>query len=303
MDFKEALASRRQSAVAVFHKFRVDTSIHNRFHVFVEGYEDVSFYSRYAPRTNADEAKFHVCFGKKNIDKILCLYRKSGIDTDKAVFVRDSDFDSFLGNAPQGQNVFLTCGYSVENYVCSEEALSAYLSKALCLDESEIDLRGIVSSYSALASKLHKWLFPLYGATMYALRQGRNIDLNKLKIYRHISRLIAGDEMHEIIDIDELPSIGITVSDFNDESIMLGERFSELPALHWLRGKYLLVLATVFLRNEERKFHEMHKKGLLSQFNRKTAGQINESGIFERLSAWAEPTERLRREFQRCPNV
>src|ERR1700722_2120097 len=121
------LSGKRKSPSAIFHKFRVDSSIHSRRHIFVESYEDIGYYGRNAGKINGLSPKFHLCFGKKNLDNVASLYWKSDIKEAIVLFIRDSDFDVFLGSAPRGKDFFLTCGYAVENYVCSEEALEAYL--------------------------------------------------------------------------------------------------------------------------------------------------------------------------------
>lgn len=293
MSFKDVLNGKRRTAAAIFHKFRVDASIHTRRHVFVEGYEDIGFYSRHVEPVGASEVKFHLCFGKKNLDEVAVLYWQSAIKGALALFIRDSDFDVFLSRAPTGRDLFLTCGYAVENYVCSAQAVDAYLRTVFCLDEGELDLNKIVGDYVSIAQAFHEWLSPIYGAAMYALADGRAVDLNKLKVDEHFSFLLAGQPLPEPSTLPELSSVGLDASDFNEFSRKRGEEFSILPALLWMRGKFLLTILTSYLKKKEEEFRALHKAGLLSQFNRKAAANLNEPSLFDRLSGLANPTPRL----------
>lgn len=293
MTFKDNLTGKRKSPTAIFHKFRVDSSIRSRWHVFVEGYEDVGFYSRHVPTTKGIEPKFHICLGKKVLDEVARLYWSSNISASLILFIRDSDFDGFLGIAPSGVDMFVTCGYAVENYVCSAEALKSYLSNVLCLDEDEVDIANVVDGYVTAATAFHEWLSPLYGAVFVALKAGRKVDLNKFKIEDHFALLLKGSSLGEITSISELEAIGLDQADFSDESLDHGRQFSQLPALNWIRGKFLLTILTLYLRKQEAELRRLHKIGSISRFNKKAAAQINEAGVFDRLSGLAIPPKRL----------
>lgn len=291
--FKDALAKKRKGPAAIFHKFRVDSSIKSRRHVFVEGYDDIGFYSRHIVNESDEGPIFHLCFGKKNLDEVAKLYWGSGIEDALALFIRDGDFDVFLGTVPVGKNLFVTCGYSVENYVCSTEALDFYLRSILCLDEDEVNIDEVVSRYVTLAEEFHTWLSPFYGAVMFAKDQGKDVDLNKLKVSEHFRKFLSGDEIAHPKLISELNTIGLVHEDFNEHSEKLGKEFSKNPALSWLRGKYLLTLLTLYLISKDKDFRDLQKQGDLSRFNRKAAASINEPAVFEKFSAFAQPSARL----------
>lgn len=293
MTFKEKINERRKSAAATFHKFRTDSSIHSRRHYFVEGYEDVKFYARHIPKTAKEAPRFHVCFGKKNLDEVAKLYWSSDITSSTILFIRDSDFDHFLGRAPSGRDLFLTCGYAVENYVCSAVALERYFSLILCVDEAEVSLDDFVTRYVSLADRFHQWLSPLYGATMVALSAGRKIDLNQLNVALHFSKLLCGIDPENPLEMAELAKIGLEKTDFNEDAMQLGVQFAKLPALQWLRGKYLLTIATSFIRSKEAECRLQFKAGNITRFNVKAVSGMTEEGIFDTLSSWAEPTTRL----------
>lgn len=232
-------------------------------------------------------------FWKKNLDEVAGLYWQSSINDALALFIRDSDFDSFLARAPKGRNFFLTCGYAVENYVCSEQAVDAYLRTVFCLDDSELDIRNIVKEYVEMAQLFHEWLSPIYGAAMHAMSANRMVDLNKLKVDEHFSIFLSDKDRPDPTKISELNAIGLDYSDFNDDSLIKGKAFAELSAVWWMRGKFLLTVLTSYLRKKESELRALHKAGKLSQFNRRAAANLNESSLFDRLSGLASPTSRL----------
>jgi len=293
VSFKDTLAGKRKSPVAIFHKFRTDSSIYSKRHVFVEGYEDITFYSRHVPRATEGPTKFHICFGKKNLDKVADLYWGSDIETALVSFIRDSDFDAFLGNAPAGRDLFLTCGYAVENYIFSRDAIREYLRAVFCLDEMEVNFDPEVAEYVDFVERFHAWLSPIYGAAMFAAVDGRNIDLNQLDTERHVKTLLAGNPLPEPQSLEEIQNIGLVSTDFNADSAELGARFSALSALQWMRGKYLMTAASVFLRCKEDVYRERHKSGAISQFNRKAASNMSDTAVLDRLMGIAHPSSRL----------
>jgi hypothetical protein len=289
MSFKETISGRRESAAATFHKFRVDPSIRKVRHIFVEGYEDLSFYARHVPNDENGAARFHVCFGKKNLDQVAELYWTAKFKNSKALFIRDSDFDRHLKKAPTGPGLFLTCGYAVENYVCSEEAIEKYLSQVFCLDNLEVNYKSIVEEFISLIEKLHAWLGPLYGAAMYAMTFERKLDMDQFDAKKYIKILLNGKILPPVDSIPDIALIGLTESDFNPESVRLGDEFKEQKALRWVRGKYLLSAVSLFLHSKKEEFGKRHKAKSLKRFNRKP-NPSDETNLFLCLSSLADAT-------------
>jgi len=291
--FKATLAARKSSPAAIFHKFRTDASIRERRHIFVEGYDDVIFYSRFFA-AGALAPRFHLCLGKKNLDDIAGLFWKSGIAGALVLFLRDSDFDVALGRAPEGQSFFLTCGYAVENYVCSVEAVESYLKYVMGLDEDEVEFGFLIDNYRTAVHKLHGWLAPVYGAAMCAVSQNRKIDLNQMKVAEYFSLIVAGRPLPPKLTPAEISSIGLFSEDFNEASLKSGKEFSNLPALQWIRGKFLLKVLVVFLRSVDSKYRALYKTGEISRFNKKASAEMSEVGVFHYVSGVAAPTQRLK---------
>jgi hypothetical protein len=293
MSFKERLNEKRQTPIAIFHKFRTDNLVGTLRHVFVEGYEDQRFYAHHLNYPGGDEVRYHVCFGKKNLDDVAVLYWASNIRDTLALFIRDSDFDVFLSRAPSGKSLFLTCGYAVENYVCSAQALEAYLRTDFCLDESEFDIAQAVKDYVGIAQQFHQWLAPLYGAVFVAIAAGRKVDMNQLKVGDHFAVLLKGQDLPDPSKLPELLSMGLEESDFNLTSLQQGEEFGALPALLWMRGKFLLTVLTSYLRSKEADLLGQQKAGSLTRFNRRAVANLNERTLFDRLIGLARATPRL----------
>lgn len=293
MSFKDTLAGKRKSPSAIFHKFRTDASIRTRGHIFVEGFEDVSFYSKHISSINGQVPRFHICFGKKNLDKVADLYWLSKIERPLILFIRDSDFDEYLGKLPSGDGMFTTCGYSVENYVCTVETLRQFFLSGFCVDEEEVNVASETETFEELATKLHLWLAPVYGAAFHAISEKRTVDFNKLDVELLSKRIISGENLPEPSMAPGLPLMGLRSSDFNAASLAAGRRFAERSALSWLRGKYVLTALTEYLKSREGHYRDEYKNGTISQFNRKIGGNLSEDIVFERMVGFAHPTLRL----------
>lgn len=95
-----------------------------RFIVFVEGKEDVPFWSTVFALAGASDVYFKIAGGEREVVK----YVSSIVDEGADIFVaRDSDFSEFIGDMQDHPRIMHTYGYSIENTMCSVEALAALL--------------------------------------------------------------------------------------------------------------------------------------------------------------------------------
>lgn len=293
MTFKEEISGKSKSPTAIFHRYRVDTSAYNRVHLFVEGYEDVGFYSYHVPQSGDMNAKFHVCFGKKNLDFIIKLYRNSRIEAPNTLFIRDSDFDKYLGTVTACRDLFLTCGYSVENYVCGPDVLQRFLLTVFCIEEDPVR-DDAVEEFSNICLRFHDWVAPLYGAAMYAVRNERNVDLDKFSasvFYDFYGKQAALPDIVQVLDLER---IGLTAGDFNEDSEKIAADYRTLDPIYWTRGKYILELISIFIRKLAPKLLAMQKTGQIRTFNRKAMATLDEVSVYQKLCSFAGATKDLR---------
>lgn len=285
MEFAEQLLERSRSPAAIFHRYRVDPTIEDRPHIFVEGYDDLLFYGNLVGRLLGEISKFHICFGKRNLDRIFVLFQETELRPDRTLFIRDSDFDYFLGNVAPADHLFLTAGYAVENYVCSAASVRSLILTLFGLHEDEFDAMAEVEKFSGFLSRIFSWLTPIHGAILYASRQLRILDLDQLDFDRYFTLVVDGDVLPNPAEIAELANMHLVEEDFSEESLALGEAYGQQDYFLWLRGKYLIKALSIFLRKLESDVRERHKAGEIRQFNRRVHPDFSPNILFERIIA------------------
>jgi hypothetical protein len=270
----------------------------------VEGYDDTVLYGRFLHdqmhgTTVRLSLRDYICFGKHNLDLVVEMYQNAGVKHRNVIFIRDSDFDRFLNKLPEAARLFYTCGYSVENYVCTEEALTRLLVTTFGIDVTEVNVSERVGLHVARIEQLFTWLTPFFGACLAAIRDGRQLDLNKYSIVTQYQRLARGEALGEFVATAEVEGCGLRPDDFTEENGKLGSSYTSQSALWWLRGKYLLQCTAVFLRAEAEELHGMHKQGRIVRFNRKASKEFSVNTTFERLASVARPSGPISEAFQK----
>ena len=245
-------------------------------------------------RRAAKDCDSVICFGKKNLDKVHDEYKKSPIERVKVLFIRDRDFDVFLDATPGGENVFFTCGYSVENYVCSLLSIRRFLSEKLGVDATEVDIDRHLDRFAAIVETLNSWLVPIYARIFDAISDGNSMDLDAIDIEKYARIVVQGGTLPDANNIPELEAMGLSSDHPSVTSVGKAEAYVNGDAKLSIRGKYLIISAVVWIRATADELLHLHKRGSISQFNRSACSQINGPQVFSNLTAKAEPTERLR---------
>jgi len=302
MSFHEEIEARSRTAVAIFHKFRTGTKTWDLLNVFVEGYDDVSFYDHaltILTKQDAPTWSFHISYGKGNLDRILDLLLASDYKDKKVVFIRDSDFDLFLSKTSTTDRRFLTCGYSVENYVCTEKAVERFIRAMFGIDPLEVDPAHLAKLHSRNVRALFDWLSPLIGAAMFAVKCGSKLDLDQINVGKLYRALLKGQALPTEIPENLWKTCGILCEHFNDESRQLGLDFARQEAMLWLRGKYILECTSTFLSVQNEILRDAEKSGKITQFNKKSSPDLSPHAVFERLCGFAALTDNFKVFFQR----
>ena len=283
MSFKDDLEARRRSANAAFHRFRTMPKAPENIYFFLEGYEDCAFYRAVAsavPTLRDHTIRDIICFGKKNMDRVIQMFYASSFTSLTVLFIRDSDFDRFLGIAPVGEHVLLTDGYSVENYVCGAEACKRFILEKFAVDVDEFDVGNLVEVHLEILRRVFIHLAPFIGAALHAIKAGRQLSLDSLNI----------KELYKLVRDDAVPIInaglgcGLYDNDFNEDSARLGAAFVEQEPLLWLRGKYALECTALFLSETFAMLTEMSRRGEILRFNRNLSTDFSPRSMMERLT-------------------
>lgn len=296
MSFADDLLERRKSPVALFHRFRTSTNKSNTINLFVEGYHDNLYYTSVYSRSDVSEffqMKTYITLGKKNLDKVYDLYVRSDIKYRVVGFVRDSDFDFFLGNIKPTQSLFLTCGFSVENYVCSNRALTGFYRSVFGVDPDEVDIESRCASHFLTVDRLFESMAAFFGATMRVSSQQRPVDMDKFDVVSAYNKI---REAKQIIELkpNDFKDCLLGDDDFDSEALSVGGKFVSQKSDQWLRGKYLLICTCEFLKTEYETLKIMYHNKEITQFNRASSVDFSKNSVFERMAGGAIPTQHLR---------
>lgn len=292
-NFLKDLKSRARDPRAIYHKFRTSNLLDENHYYFVEGYEDKEYLS-FVCQSLEQKSISTICFGKKNLDKVYDEFLKSPVTRVPVKFVRDRDFDRFLNRTISENHLFLTCGYSIENYICSNKSLKRFIDERMSLSDSEIDVDEILSRFTSIVTALHQWLKPLYKLIFAAIDNLQEFDLNKFNVGKYIKDIVNQNTQITPENLPELKAVGLNKITPSDRHSCLSNEYCEIDPFMAIRGKYLLSITTEFLRGLADFYAREHKEGRIFNFNRSICSQINSERVFSDLAVRSPPTERLR---------
>lgn len=125
------------------------------FIAFFEGY-DAPYYLPEIISITGLEAEQVICGNKKNVIAVHdSLLAKNVLKNAKTGFFVDKDFDDNT-SIPHRMDFFLTKGYSVENYYCSQAALENVLKCYMHYNCAHQDYDAIVSNYTILQKQYNE---------------------------------------------------------------------------------------------------------------------------------------------------
>lgn len=290
--FAEKLAQLAKTPEAIFLRFRTSTPKPNRVYIFVEGHEDREYFGLVSTILGVD-AEFIVCWGKHNLDEILESYQDSNLSDRIVQFVRDRDFDEVLGVLPNAPELFITCGYSVENYVFSEGSVRAFLLNKVGVDAGEIDVDLAVKEFTEAVAKLFDWLKPIHERVLAAKRRGDAVDLGVIKIETYSKLIVQGKDLPEATLIGELATLGLNTEP-EDSDVQLAGAYHHQDPVMGLRGKFLATLFFCWITKRVEDLLARHKAKEISHLNRKVASELSRDHIFSVVCPFAAPNDRLR---------
>lgn len=293
-EFLEKIKKKSLEPKAIYHQFRTRNLNDTTIYVFIEGYDDKEFYPRIF-LGEGRKADFTICFGKKNLDKILQEFNATPVNRASVVFIRDSDFDVFLNKEPKANNLFLTCGYSVENYVCTVDAVERYIVERMGVDPKEFDVDEKLKQLQVILDHFSMWLHPVYACVFKLLKDGKTVDLDALNIEKYSKQAVKGMPLPSIEEIPELSSMGLEGTAPTQEDIDDASKYIQLGSSWYLRGKYVLNLVVEFLKVLGEELMTRHKAKEIACFNRSVCTGLNCDRIFSDLSARSDGSDRMKR--------
>ncbi|MTI08776.1 DUF4435 domain-containing protein, partial [Curvivirga aplysinae] len=174
----------RRTLNSVLLKFRTAISPKRKqFFSFFEGEEDIVFYSKLIKKHTPSDVENHfiICDGKKGVLDVRDLLAKRFPQILNVSFFVDKDHDEYVGNTRAISNdTFVTCQYSIENYLCSRSVINHFLTEHILLAEDELISTETINSFENSYKIFEDKMRPL-SAMIIALRRRRaTTNLNNL---------------------------------------------------------------------------------------------------------------------------
>lgn len=212
---------------------------------FYEGDEDSSYYhgmiKRVLPKDYELEELVAGC--KNNVLKLWREFDWSTYDKHQILFFVDRDLSFWLGE-PQhfGENVFVTDGYSVENYVVSRQSFEIWLHKFKGFARAKkAELDNMINTYSRLEDYFSEQMIHIMAAAVVAKRHDNSINLSDYKLSKSLSFEIRNGSLECIINDDRAYLSKWNLSDRDDDEIVRQIEIIENNKDHYsVRGKWIL---------------------------------------------------------------
>lgn len=306
MSFAERLAQRRDTPIAIFHRFRTGIKDDSVLHLFVEGYDDALLYERHLSLSQGEHSngwKTYICYGKINMDEIMESFLSSSFTKRNVLFVRDSDFDDFLERLPKIANIVATHGYSVENYVCDPRIVKQYITSAFGVDPVESGIEDLMKKHQDAVETMFDCLSEFIGACLLAIKRGASLDLDKFDIIGFYRQCLSGVEILSSDLKTKSEVCGLSSDLFCEEAFALGSRYIEQDAFQWLRGKFVLECTSIFLKATHEDLRLRFKDRSISRFNRSSSNDFRASIVFEKLCGFVNLNDNVGESLKRAVNI
>lgn len=216
------------------------------------------------------------------MDLLIQMYYSTGLDARcDNYFIRDSDFDEFLGNLPQGDAVRIIDRYSVENYVFTVDAVKRLILERFGVDPQEFDVDQCISRYENCVQEIFSHLSPIIGGAIAAVSSGITVDLNALDVRKFAKEYFVTGVLPPIED-GHYAKVKISAEFRNADSTNIGLEFVTRDAILWMRGHYLSEICSVFIQRTHESLKDEKKSGGISTMNSNINGDFSPPSPFER---------------------
>ncbi len=208
---------------------------------FYEGKDDILFYNHYIRQKHTESFEVIMCCGQKNVLELLNnLQFKTNL---KPLFFIDKDFDDYLEKTITDDALFITDGYSFENYLVTREALNILMQDYCNLpsDKRLNYLNKFYIAYDIFINNMH----PLMEWAVNCKKSNQdinlnNIDLSNFRSFFELSQDLVLTFNHNYQD--EFKRLSQTENYYITIEINLD--ISEYDK--WIRGKFALFFLLIF---------------------------------------------------------
>lgn len=213
--------------------------------VFYEGDEDASFYGQFLKESiDADCDLEEIVAGCKN--NVLKLHREfdwSRFDERQILFFVDRDLSFWLGETSDyGDNVFVTDGYSVENYATNDMAFRNWLLKFEGFARAKkSEIESMLSIYKRLEVEFNISMMPIMAKAVIAKKHDKSVVLDNYKLSKYLSfNILDNCVVYQISEADEILEKWHLTSEDEKEILDQIQKFKCFEKCYSVRGKWAI---------------------------------------------------------------
>lgn len=263
---------------------------------FVEGY-DMPYY---APRVNTfsnTSGIFISCGGKKGVIAAFeFISAKPAYSTYKTLYFVDRDYDD---NSSLSERIFVTDGYSVENYYASDTAIRTTFAGICRIDkEREAELDAVISLYQHWKSKFLDATSLFCG--WYAKtkdRPDRQIKKDKDRQVKNTKYKATFPQKYATISSKGITKLEYSLEDLNSDYEIanpvthaeINDAVKSIASIEDIRGKYVIQMVQEFIESVR-----LNSATTKTPISKEFSFEKNNNTILARLSFAADTTPRLR---------
>ena len=230
--------------------------------VFYEGDEDSSYYRSFLEDYLEDEYDIEEIIAecKNNILKLHKEFDWDSYDKTKIAFFIDKDLSFWLEeDSIKESNIFITKGYSVENYLISKDIFRKLLFNIKGFaraKKTEIDY--MCECFAILLPNFEEEIKRLMAMAVLAKKRDHNVKLGEYKISKNLEFFIEDEKLKFNLNDYNYMKEKWGIMYIKDEEIDTQiNKFNQQPNEYFVRGKwilYFMVELSEFMRNNFKNF-------------------------------------------------
>ncbi|WP_099367466.1 DUF4435 domain-containing protein [Sphingobacterium sp. 1.A.4] len=299
MDLLQILDESINRPESSYIKFLTQYSRNNQIRFcFVEGHEDILFYSQFLEKYfNEENLKFINCNGKKNVLDNYNALNWSFYDKKRVLFFIDKDFDEYiLAKRTIDSNIYITDHYSIENYLTDENVLKKFIVHHCQIDNDNI-ITSLVEKFRLTYTKYKEYLRKISSWMIFCRINKYNVVFNNInpsdlfKIDSNgnlIKKKLSNYSNHFEYIRDKIDG---DYYNFSEIKFIYTKLASEANDKKYIRGKYDLSFMFMFIKHLVEIQVPIVSSGV-SKINRKSTTkipkpkvtiQIKEENVFQIL--------------------
>jgi hypothetical protein len=153
----------------------------NTVFCFVEGNEDISFYSKHL-ETAFENVRYVVCHGKKNVLDNYKNLNWQFYDKKRVIFFIDKDYDDYISEAiVNDDNIFITDYYSIENYLVDGDVLRKFINDNCSIIEDKV-IDGLIVDFELKHKDFMSHLTKISAWMIYCRKNKYVVNFNDISL-------------------------------------------------------------------------------------------------------------------------